>query len=58
MAIRQSLSKSQAGVAGAQPMRGESEGSPLSYILKSTAEQTDRDAQPSGYMRREGLRLA
>jgi hypothetical protein len=37
-----------AGVAGAQPMRGEFEGCPLNYkTLFKKAEQTDRDAPPS-----------
>ena len=41
-----------AGVAGAQPMRGESEGSPLSFfsplpsLIKIGAEQPEKDAQP------------
>jgi hypothetical protein len=40
--------KSEPGVAGAKPMRGESEGCPLGNppFFLSTAEQRESDAQP------------
>src|SRR5688500_10002996 len=37
--------KSQAGAVGAQPTRGEREGSPLAGLFTSIAKQTDRDAE-------------